>query len=405
MKNISVDHHYKIAVILSSVSMVFGIFREILIVYLIGFTATNDILQLYLSIFYTIGLSIDAMRLSCLNLYAILSLRQILIAGSIITLPLAIGIGLIMNYFSDGLNFTLLFVIIISGYLNLLVALLVTYKQRNNSFLLAQIVNVIPNFIIIPGILFSYLFFKNNIITAIVCFTSITPVVQCILLLMIPHHSIAMESHKKINLWMSVKIFMRHLTAVIGDQLFQVMIRSAFYNYGAGYLSMFSMVVRLYSAGRYILVDSFIGARLANWQKKLQRSDLFIDKSIRSTWQGILIALIALMISLKTSATLLYVAMQLIAILMLGFYFTTLVRIIYFKINHFENNPLIVIYFSLSELITALIAFLIIQYSPYSILFLIWIGFIAKPFMQLFILKKHYHNLSLKMDAKNEELA
>ncbi|MCZ6909823.1 MAG: hypothetical protein O7C56_01760 [Rickettsia endosymbiont of Ixodes persulcatus] len=245
IKSNSNHHSYKIAMTLSSASLVLGIFREILIIYFIGFTKTNDTLQLYLSIFYTIGLSIDAMRLACLNLYSLLSLRQILLAGSIITLPLAICIGFIMNYFSEGLDIKLVFVTMIGGYLNLFAAILITYKQRNNSFLAAQIINVIPNFILIPGIIFSELFLKNNLITAMVCLTSFIPIVQCILLFLIPHHSTDGISDEKINLFRSVLIFVRHLTAVIGDQLFQVITRSAFYNYGSGYLTMFSIAVRI----------------------------------------------------------------------------------------------------------------------------------------------------------------
>ena len=70
LKTFAPQKAYKIAVVLSSFSMAFGILREFIIIGLLGFTAKNDGLQLYLSIFYTIGMSIDAMRLACLNLYS-----------------------------------------------------------------------------------------------------------------------------------------------------------------------------------------------------------------------------------------------------------------------------------------------------------------------------------------------
>ena len=121
-------------------SLLFGILREFMIVGILGFTAHNDMLQLYLSIFYTIGLTIDAMRLACLNLYSVLSLSRILLAASIIGLPFACLIGFSMSYSSGGLNLQMLMVTIIGSYLNLIASLLITYKQRNNLFLTAQVI-------------------------------------------------------------------------------------------------------------------------------------------------------------------------------------------------------------------------------------------------------------------------
>ncbi len=177
---------YKIAVLLSSLSLAFGLFREFLIVGLLGFTTHNDMLQLYLSIFYTIGLTIDAMRLACLNLYSVMSLPRIILSASIVCLPFTCIIGFAMSYSSGGLNPQMLGITILGSFLNLIAALLITYKQRNNLFLTAQIINVLPNFILIPGILGCYWLDRQNMIFAIIYLTSLIPVVQCSLLLLIP---------------------------------------------------------------------------------------------------------------------------------------------------------------------------------------------------------------------------
>ena len=63
--------------------------------------------------------------------------------------------------------------------------------------------------------------------------------------------------------------------------------------------------------------------------------------------------------------------------------------IVYFKINHHQNNPKIVIRFALFEFACLLLAFLLTKQLNYPILILLWIGYVAKPFGQLLFLRKH----------------
>lgn len=385
---------YQIAIFLSSLSMAFGLFREFLIAGLLGFTARNDMLQIYLSIFYTIGLTIDAMRLSCLNLFTLLSLPRMLFSASIIALPFSIIIGLMMNYSTDGLNIQILALTIFGSYLNLIAALLITYKQRTNVFLAAQIINVMPNFILIPGIILCYWIANKNVIFAIIALTSLIPVVQCVLLLLLPNKTSEKVETKAISLYASVMTFARHFSAMIGEQLFQIIARAAFFNYGAGYLSVFAMTVRIYSAFRFILIDSYIGSKLATWKKELQGIDYYLLKMINSTMFGLIIALISLFISMKTSNNLIQSSIQIVVILIFGFYFSTLVRIIYFKINRHENNLSLIIRFAIYELIFAGFAFILTRQLNYPILALLWIGYVAKPFAQLLLLRKRFYGLA-----------
>lgn len=385
---------FRIAVILSSASLAFGLLREFLIVGLLGFSARNDQLQLYLSIFYTIGLTIDAMRLACLNLYTVLSLPRILFSATVVSLPFAFGIGAIMSYSTGGLDTTLLIITIFGSYLNLMAALLITYKQRTNRFLAAQLINIMPNFILIPGILACYWYATTQVIFAIVVLTSIIPVWQCLLLLLLPARSKEVVAKEQISFVASIVIFIRHFAAMISDQLFQVITRTAFYNYGTGYLSVFAMAIRIYAAARFIVVDSFIGSKLAHWQRQLPQED-FLAKIINLTMLGLGLAAVSFIISLQASANLFYVACQMTVILLFGFYFSTLVRIVYFKINRQETNPALVIRFALYEFICLLAALLLTKQLNYPILTLLWLGYIAKPFAQLLLLRKRYHGLVL----------
>ncbi len=381
---------YHIAVFLSSLSMVFGILREFLIVSLLGLTLTNDTLQIYLSIFYTVGLTIDAMRLSCLNLFSILPLSRILLSASIISLPFSIGIGMIMSISVGGLDSHILIITMIGSYLNLMAALLITYKQRHNVFLAAQIINVLPNFILIPGVMLCYWISNKQAVFGIVILTSMIPLFQCILLLLLPNHAIEKKEEKQMSLLASLLVFVRHFSASLGEQLFQIIIRAAFFNYQAGYLSLFAIAIRIYTGLRFILIDSYIGSKLAHWEKELQQDDDYLIKMINSTILSSIFVFISLYISLLATNDLMHLAIQVIILLIFGFYFSTLVRIIYFKINRHKSHTALIIRFASYEFIFAGIAFILTKQLNDSLLSIMWIGYVAKPFTQLLFLRKHF---------------
>ncbi len=386
---------YQWGMLLSAGSMAVGLFREIMIVSLLGFSAKNDLLQMYLSLFYTIGLMIDAMRLSCLNLFGILSLRRIIVSASFVSIPFTIAISLIMNDLSGGLDRVLLLITMIGSYLNLIAALLITYKQRNNRFLGAQLINVMPNFILIPGIIVCYLFANKNMVFAIVTLTSIIPAVQCILLCCLKDKPTEKNEIVSGRLIQTTFIFLRHFLSMTGEQLFQMITRSAFFQFGTGYLSLLTLSVRIYSAFRFILIDSYIGSKLFSWDKNANRDNEWLTKLIQSTGLTLLIAIIALIFSIKNDNQLTHACIQIAVLLCFGFYFSTVVRIVYFKINRYENNVSLILRFAFYELLFAGLAGWVMYYLQDSIFILLWIGFIAKPMTQLFLLRKKFVSLSL----------
>lgn len=387
--------HYKIAVYLSSLSFVFGILREFIIIGILGFSASNDKLQLYLSIFYTVGLNIDAMRLSCLNLYSSLNLSKQILCASIIVLPFTVMLSVLMSLSTDGLDIFLLSITIVGSYLNLIAALLITYKQRSNAFLPAQIINVLPNIILIPGILLWYFFANSNIVYAIVILTSIIPAVQCLLLLFVNHNKENININHSISVLSAIIVFIRHFASLIGEQFFQIILRGAMYNTGVGYLSVFSFIVRVYSAARFILIDTFISSKFTTWENEAISSH-FISKT--SNYIYVAISMLALLIILNIIPTedLIYLSIEIIMIMTLGFYFSSLVRIIYFKMNHEKSSPTLIMRYTLFEITCAIIALLISMQLDDSILTLLWLGYIAKPFSQLWLLKTKYNELMLE---------
>jgi hypothetical protein len=377
---------YKFAIAISTLSLGFGILREFLIVGLLGFSAKNDQLQLYLSVFYTIGLAIDAMRLTCLNLYERLALLHILLITCLVCLPLVVIVGFILDITVEGLDFKILIIALAGSYLNLIVAMLVTYKQRSGQFMWAQLINVIPNFILIPGVLVSYVYARESITLVLICLTSLIPLLQCISLLLLQDKEkpIIKNPLKFID---TIPIFFRHSLTVVGEQLFQIVVRAAFFQLGAGFLTMFALGVRLYSALRFILVDSFIGSRLANWQTENFATYTF------NLFTSPVVMLASVILSFIISINSVYLSLQLSLLLVISFYMTTIVRIFYYKINREEINKALIYAVALFEIITAGSAYLYTLSLNYSVLILLWLGFIVKPYGQWWLLRKRYLHL------------
>ena len=120
-----------------------------------------------------------------------------------------------------------------------------------------------------------------------------------------------------------------------------------------------------------------------------------LAKFVNLTLVNSLIACIALVISLKVSPDFIYSSLQISAILICGFGLSTLVRIVYFKINHQQNNPVLVLRFAFLEFVCLIMALLLTQQVNYSVLTLLWIGYVAKSFGQLLLLRKYYYDLAL----------
>jgi hypothetical protein len=381
---------YQIAVMLSSLSLVFGGLRELMIAGLLGFTEKNDMLQVYLSVFYISSLNIDAMRLSCLNLYQSLSLFRMALLAFMVGTACALVTCLLMTDLSDKTSLLIMSVTILGSGLHLLSALLITYRQKQDLFLPAQIINVLPNVFLIPGILLCYLFSFGNPVHAIVILTSLVPAIQCILLFMLKGGTPAPVIPKQTGLLPALVVFARHSSSMAGEQLFQVIARTAFLRYGHGYLSMYALTVRLYSAFRFVMVDSWIGSRLNEWKTRPGS----LPPARNSILAGSVIALATLCVSLLAQHNLIQTAIQALVLLLSGFYFTAALRILYFRINQQEGGNPPVIRFAVYEMAFAFLAFLLTRQASYPVIALLWLGYIAKPFTQLLMLQKHSGSLS-----------
>jgi len=375
---------WQIAVMLSSVSLGFGALRELLIVSLLGFSEKNDTLQIYLSIFYITSLNVDAIRLSCLNLYKTLSLSRMAVLALAVSLVCSLLTCLCMTNLNVRINGMIMLATIIGSSLHLLASLLITYRQQQNLFLKAQVINVLPNAFLIPGIVICYLFSVTQLVAAIVVLTSIVPAIQCILLMLLRGGTPAPTLDKQSGVFQGLTVFARHFSTMAGEQLFQMIARAAFLHYGHGYLSMYALTIRLYSAFRFIAIDSWIGSKLHEWKTADPATS---PKNGMIT--GCIVALLTFGVSAFNQNSLPKSAIQMGILLLCGFYFTALVRIFYFRINQQGIHRPPVMRFAFYEMAFALLAYWLTRQVNYPLLALLWIGYIAKPFSQLLMLKRH----------------
>jgi len=375
--------YYKIAVFLSGLSAFFGLFREVLIVYFLGFSAKNDQLQAYLSIIYILLLSTDAVKLASLNLFNHFKLSEVIRMASVLLIPLAMVVTIVVGLMLKGSHYGLLLISFIGGYLALLTVIVITYKQRGGKFFVPQIINLIPNFILIPCLVISYYAAKEKIIFYMVLFSTLIPVAQLFLLSFV---KVNVETNEqKIAISEVLMIFIRHMSSSFPAQLFQVLARALTYRYNAGYLSIFSFTNRVYTAAKFVITDSYIGLSLAKQNKKssILLDKLFVSKKINYL---LLISMTFFLLIFSLYENKFYFGLELTMLCCVGFYFDYLLKVQYFKLNRDQHNKNLIILYSLCEWTFAVIAYLVAGYFLNLPIWYMWSWFLLRPFVEILLI-------------------
>lgn len=377
---------YHWGVLLSTLSAGLGLLREAQMIYLFGFTAINDELQLYLSVFYTISLSADAVRLASLNLATYASFSRILwINGGVIFVS-SVMLASLYYFLSDALSLLPLCIATAGGILNVLMLVIITHKQRYGKFLSTQIINVLPNVVLIPGIVcISYLHSQDLLMGWVLLFFSL-PVLQLFLLFLI---KIPADTSPKIpsTLYHDLSVFFKHGMSIPGEQLFQVVIRTAFLSFGAGYLSLWALCARIYATLRVILIDTYIGSRLKLWESNLSAK---LDNLIENNGIALGLILLTVLLSQYASTHFGIFAAQLVLMLLVSFYFSSLLRIAYFKINRFGHHSSLILRFAFIEMGFALLVGLLSLFFSQQLLFLLWLWYVLRVWVQLWKIRPNY---------------
>ncbi|MBY0545469.1 MAG: hypothetical protein K2Q14_07985 [Gammaproteobacteria bacterium] len=382
---------YRFAVLLSGLSACFGLIREVVVVYLLGFSNLNDQLQIYLSIFFISSLSTDAVRLATLNLIDSLSFIKILAISLTLIISLVGGITAVLAINIDHINYLFLTEAAAGSALNLIIVIILTYKQRLGNFILPQITSVLPNLLLIPYIFLTYYFYNKNLVSSFIFACFLVPIVQIVVLFF------AKTSPKqlvnRISNWDAVKIFYRHALSTAPAQLFQLLIRPILYHYGAGYLSVASFLNRVYLTSRVILIDSYIAVRMADKSKK----NPLIEKFFFSYKLNLFFIFIPLPVILwfLNQTNKINFGIALCGIFLIGFYFDALWRVIYFETNKlYHDKKLIYLYFS-CELFFVFLGYFIFQYLFNNPIWYYVLWFMARPFCEILLIGRRATNADI----------
>lgn len=373
----------------SAAGVALGLIREVLIIGQLGLSAANDQLQIYLTTIYVISLLNEAVRLGSINLLQKRSLGQ----TSVSILPLGLLYALVASGFVYFLmrpaSDLLMMGAMVSGWLNMVMILLVTQRQRSGRFWAAHLINLLPNLVLLPGVIAVWMMKLKDPVPILACLYFLLPVIQIALLLSVKPGESGEAPDAETTADRGV--FVAHGVGALGGLLFQGVLRSTGLSTGEGVLALLSISIRMYDSVRFILVDTIIGRQLASWKasNNLNQAQRWIGKMILPQ---IIVASLALV------ATLLFGHQEgLRAWTALGVLVASVgafgVRMIYYMVNTQAVSLRLVWQYGLQDLGVAAILGLASLTGALWPAMLIWVWYIAKPIAQLLTVRKNLHGL------------
>lgn len=248
-----------------------GLARHAFILYLLGLSSINDRLQVYLAVIYGVSMLNEAVRLGTINLLQRQGLGKAM--GSVLPLGFLFAI-VTTGIFAWQLrpdSALLLVAAGISGWLNMLMIQMVTHRQRAGAFWPAHLVSLMPNLILLPGIAAVAALNLADPVPALAWLHFVLPVVQIAVLSLVRVEDPPITAEDS---GPGSRLFLAHGSAAVGSMLFQSSLRSASLLLGPGALSLVNIGVQIYDSLRFILVDTYIGRKLAEWKESTDLTPL-----------------------------------------------------------------------------------------------------------------------------------
>jgi hypothetical protein len=371
---------YRAAVVLSGMSAVLGLARDVLVLRRLGLGAENDRLQLALSVTYTVSLLGDPLRLAALNLLG----RRIgvglgaLVGGSIAFTAALIAI--LYGWGSDLVPRAWLLAAGCAGAANLGFAWVLPRRQRAGPFLPVHSVTVLPNVLIVLGLLVPAAA-PEAFSARVVGLFLLAPLVQLIALglLFLSGERASLEPAPRVSEAMPPVLW--HVAGAAGTQATQLFLRTALLAAPAGTLSAFVLVLRATETIRAVFVDSYIASRVRRWADGERTSSPVMD----GRWLG------SLPLALVTAGGLLIALWRprgngppgLVSpaalVLVLGTYLILALRVRYQSLNTRARPLPLVKRMAGLELICAASVGLMSAVSWVPIAMLPWAVYVAKP--------------------------
>lgn len=363
------------AVVASGAGVSLGLLREILVIRMLGWTSVNDRLQIYLSVIYGVSLANEAVRLACLNLLQRNSLVRT--AGRI--LPL----GAVFSVVSAGWMWfqlkpdsgTLVAGACVSGFLNMVMVLLVTARQRGGSFWSAHLINLLPNVLLIPGIVWLGFMGLSDPVPALAWMYFALPAVQILLLLFVRQGETAASDAADGE--EAKGLFLSHSSSALGNLLFQGVLRQTGLATSQGVLAQLSIAIRVYDSIRFVVIDTVIGRKLAGWKESSG-----LDKVAYWTGRLVFPQVTACVVGLVVAA-LVHGSVGALVVLAMSVGSFGL-RLVYFMVNSRAVSTKLAWTYGTQDILAACAMYLL-AFTPFGFpAMLVWVWYMAKPLVQLF---------------------
>lgn len=385
---------HTLGVLLSLSGAGLGLLRDLLLIYILGFSRLNDVLQIYLSLYFVISFLADPLRLAYLNLISVRSFSQlILLFAAVLFIIIMFLVGLLFVLDPNlSLNYVLLATF--DGFLGVLVSLFSFHKQRFGAYLPAQLVSVLPSYIMIPAIIIlAYLpsqFF-------ILCFLLTFMLIHMLQFLLLTFISIPSAEEKKYPVHFSdIWLLLRHCVSSFGDQLFQVFGRLLFFQIGQGFVTFVSLFMRCFITFRSVFIDSYIGVKISSWSLDGSRDHFF--ELINNTSINIAIVLSAFIICSYDTLSFYLMGFQFVVIGAMSLYFSSLHRIVYFKFNRYHHHSSLIVYTGLMDLFSALLVLCCYKFNIIShVMLIVYFWYILRLFIEITLLRLYFNKFQLSL--------
>lgn len=362
----------------SGTGVALGLLREFLIVRQLGWSGVNDRLQIYLSVIYGVSLANEAVRLGAINLLQSRSMAKaaisILPLGALFSLAASLWMAFTLRPDSILLVIGAGF----SGWLNMLMILMVTAKQRGGAFWPAHLINLLPNALLIPGIIAVGVVKPADPVPALAMLYYSLPVVQILLLTLVKTEPVPAAESVPTN---GSAVFLAHSSSALGNLVFQGVLRQIGLGASDGVLALLAISIRVYDSIRFVVIDTVIGRQLAAWKQKndLQQAVVWTSKLVVP--QAI-VAVVGLAVAFTVQGTAGALIVLAISIGSFG------LRLIYFLVNSQAVSLRLAWTYGLQDVLAA-VAMYGLAMTPFRWpALLVWVWYVAKPLFQLLTVKK-----------------
>jgi hypothetical protein len=284
-------------VVLSGLSAILGLGREVLVIGRLGLSASNDALQFALSITYTVALLGEPLRLAALNLLQRrLGLRlwlvigcSIVVAATVMTLLYTLGPSNIPPSWTIAAG--------AAGAANLFFAWVLPRRQRSGPFLPVHFVTVMPNIVMVAVLLLPAP--SDQVFAArVVGLFLVAPLLQLAALAVLDRFGDHPELQPPPSTSEGLRPIAWHAVGAAGGQASQLLIRTALLAGPPGALSGFTTVLRVTDTLRAIFVDTYIASRVRRWAAGERSTSPLVDGRWLTTAALTVICIAGLLVAL-----------------------------------------------------------------------------------------------------------